>query len=96
MLTTNLKASSSDLLMATSTPATPVSQANAPTPRTDSPGAWRHPRFNEILKRRNATVFSERHLKRAIWNGGCLLIVLLFRENLGTLYVSFLLSRNDF
>ncbi|KAI0883164.1 NPCC-domain-containing protein [Annulohypoxylon maeteangense] len=43
-----------------STPATP--------PVTDSPGTWRHPRLPEIIRRQDATNFTEKNVKRIIIN----------------------------
>ncbi|KAM5342541.1 hypothetical protein ACJ41O_013507 [Fusarium nematophilum] len=37
-------------------------------PVTDSPGTWRHPRLNEITRRRNATTFSEKNVRQIAYN----------------------------
>ncbi|KAJ6438533.1 nuclear pore complex component [Purpureocillium lavendulum] len=50
--------------MSTPVKSTPVKAL----PDTDSPGTWRHPRLNEITRRRNATTFSEKHLRRIGYN----------------------------
>ncbi|KAJ0388046.1 hypothetical protein COL922a_001029 [Colletotrichum nupharicola] len=34
----------------------------------DSPGTWRHPRLNEITRRRNATTFSEKNVRKIAYN----------------------------
>lgn len=48
------------------TPATPASKsASLATPVS---GTWRHPQFDEIARRQNATTFSERNLKQAMYN----------------------------
>ncbi|KAK1538440.1 nuclear pore complex component [Colletotrichum paranaense] len=53
---------------------TPVkSTPQKPTPIVDSPGTWRHPRLNEITRRRNATTFSEKNVRRIALNVGFLL-----------------------
>ncbi|KAL3957666.1 hypothetical protein ACCO45_008244 [Purpureocillium lilacinum] len=51
--------------MSTPVKSTPVKAA---LPETDSPGTWRHPRLNEITRRRNATTFSEKNLRRIGYN----------------------------
>ncbi|ROT39255.1 nuclear pore complex component [Sodiomyces alkalinus F11] len=37
-------------------------------PVTDSPGTWRHPRLDEIARRRNATTFSDKNVRRIFWS----------------------------
>ncbi|KAJ3458472.1 hypothetical protein MRS44_012581 [Fusarium solani] len=37
-------------------------------PVTDSPGTWRHPRLDEITRRRNATTFSEKNVRQIAYN----------------------------
>lgn len=58
---------------------TPVKQASAPiTSVTDSPGTWRHPRLNEITRRRNATTFSDKNVRQMAFSvGGIIFIWLL-------------------
>ncbi|KAM3511103.1 hypothetical protein MY11210_005277 [Beauveria gryllotalpidicola] len=52
--------------MATPARATPVKAA--PASVTDSPGTWRHPRLDEITRRREATTFSEKNVRRIAYN----------------------------
>ncbi|OAA75756.1 Nuclear pore complex component [Akanthomyces lecanii RCEF 1005] len=52
--------------MSTPTTSTPVK--GAPASATDSPGTWRHPRLNEITRRREATTFSEKNVRRIAYN----------------------------
>lgn len=52
-------------IMSTPVKSTPVKAA---LPETDSPGTWWHPRLNEITRRRNATTFSEKNLRRIGYN----------------------------
>ncbi|KAJ6789694.1 hypothetical protein PWT90_00558 [Aphanocladium album] len=52
--------------MSTPTKATPIK--GAPPSATDSPGTWRHPRLNEITRRREATTFSEKNVRRIAYN----------------------------
>jgi nucleoporin POM34 len=46
---------------------TPVKQT-APAAATESPGTWRHPRLDEITRRRDATNFSEKNVRRIAYN----------------------------
>lgn len=44
---------------------TPIKKPTAPPPAvTDSPGTWRHPRLDEITRRRNATTFSQKNVRQ--------------------------------
>ncbi|EFX02657.1 nuclear pore complex protein [Grosmannia clavigera kw1407] len=52
----------------------------------DSPGNWRHPRMDEITRRRSANVFTESNLKTAIYNGLALGVVYVARTANGTVY----------
>lgn len=45
---------------------TPVKLATEPKVSTDSPGTWRHPRLNEITRRRNATTFSDKNVRQIV------------------------------
>ena len=47
---------------------TPVRTPVKAGPATDSPGTWRHPRIDEITRRRNATTFSEKNVRRIAYN----------------------------
>lgn len=59
--------------------ATPKTQtATAPLISTPSPGTWRHPRFDEITRRKNAATFDEENARKLIWNGGALLLLWIF------------------
>jgi nucleoporin POM34 len=55
--------------MSTPVKSTPVKAA----PVTDSPGTWRHPRLDEITRRRNATTFTEKNVKQIAYNAIALL-----------------------
>lgn len=46
-------------------PSTPVAQS---TPSTPQPGKWTHPRMDEIVRRQNASTFSERNLTKVVYN----------------------------
>ncbi|KAM4056168.1 nuclear pore complex component domain-containing protein [Hirsutella rhossiliensis] len=59
---------------------TPVRSTRADvSPIPDSPGTWRHPRLNEITRRRNATTFSEKNVRRIAYNVIALLIMWSFQ-----------------
>jgi nucleoporin POM34 len=49
---------------AKSTPTKPT----VASPATDSPGTWRHPRLDEITRRRNATTFTEKNVRQIAYN----------------------------
>ncbi|KAH7251785.1 nuclear pore complex component-domain-containing protein [Fusarium tricinctum] len=55
---------------------------------TDSPGTWRHPRLDEITRRRNATTFSEKNVRQIAYNVVALLgfwsAQLLAKLNIGS------------
>ncbi|EQK99291.1 nuclear pore complex component [Ophiocordyceps sinensis CO18] len=56
--------------------ATPVKSTRADvSPIPDSPGTWRHPRLNEITRRRNAATFSEKNVRRIACNVIALLVM---------------------
>ncbi|OTA67824.1 NPCC-domain-containing protein [Hypoxylon sp. EC38] len=47
---------------------TPQKSAPATPPVTESPGTWRHPRLPEIIRRQDATNFTEKNIKRIAIN----------------------------
>lgn len=50
-----------------------------PTPdESRTPGKWRHPHLNEIVRRQNAATFGDRNVRRLIWNGAALLATWFF------------------
>lgn len=57
-------------------PITPTSSA----PSTPQTGTWRHPRFDEITRRQNASTFSDRNIKRVLYNVGCLFALWLVEK----------------
>ncbi|KIH88035.1 nuclear pore complex protein [Sporothrix brasiliensis 5110] len=57
--------------------ATPSRAAPSTPILTDSPGNWRHPRMDEITRRRAATVFTETNLKTFVYNVLALVVVFL-------------------
>lgn len=75
-----------------SRPSTPSSRippalSNPSTPQT---GSWKHPRFDEIVKRQRASVFSDSNLRRILYNVGGLIALWFLshfvQDNLPTVY----------
>lgn len=60
-----------------STPGTQSTQASIVTP---SPGTWRHPKFDEIARRQDASTFNEKNVRMILWNAGFLLVTFSFRN----------------
>ncbi|KAF9891264.1 hypothetical protein FE257_004828 [Aspergillus nanangensis] len=57
-----------------SLPSTPKAPS-APTPRPDesqTPGKWRHPQLDEVIRRQNAATFGDRNIRKLAWNGSAL------------------------
>ncbi|RDL40942.1 Uncharacterized protein BP5553_00921 [Venustampulla echinocandica] len=53
---------------AVSTPARPSTPANPAQPSTPPTGTWRHPKLNEIVRRQNASTFTERNVRIILYN----------------------------
>ena len=71
-----------------STPATPVVPASkSVSPATPVTGTWRHPQFDEIARRQNATTFSDRNLKQVIYNMGGVVLLWVVARFLWNKYV---------
>ncbi|CAK7566071.1 MAG: hypothetical protein SEPTF4163_004004 [Sporothrix epigloea] len=66
---------------------TPVKAASATPDITDSPGNWRHPRIEEITRRRATTVFTEANLKTFVYNALALAMVFLMGNASGSPFV---------
>ncbi|KAE8352755.1 nuclear pore complex component-domain-containing protein [Aspergillus coremiiformis] len=63
-----------------SAPSTPRA-APSPAPTSDesrTPGKWRHPQLNEIVRRQNAGTFGEHNIRRLLWNGAALIATWIF------------------
>ncbi|EPS37752.1 hypothetical protein H072_8560 [Dactylellina haptotyla CBS 200.50] len=58
-------------------PTTPSRTAAAPPNGQGTPGSWKHPKFDEILRRQDARSFSDRRLTQALKNGGALAVSLI-------------------
>lgn len=66
-------------------PSTPVKMALAPPALiSDSPGTWRHPRLNEITRRRNATTFSEKNVRQIVYGVSGIVLIWVLRALLRT------------
>ncbi|TGJ79369.1 hypothetical protein E0Z10_g9388 [Xylaria hypoxylon] len=50
------------------------------TPITESPGTWRHPHHREITKRKEASILTEKNIRRIIINF-LLLVILIFLQS---------------
>ncbi|EAW12677.1 putative nuclear pore complex component [Aspergillus clavatus NRRL 1] len=63
-----------------SAPSTPKA-ASAPAPASEdarTPGKWRHPYLNEVVRRQNAGTFGDRNVRKLMWNGGALVATWFF------------------
>jgi len=60
-------------------PSTPVAQTST-TPSTPQTGTWRHPRLDEIARRQNATSFTDRNVKKILYNIGCFVVLWLLEK----------------
>ncbi|KAI1169324.1 nuclear pore complex component-domain-containing protein [Nemania serpens] len=49
------------------------------TPITESPGTWRHPRIQEISRRRRESTFTDKNLYRLTWNSGAVVTLFFLR-----------------
>jgi nucleoporin POM34 len=58
---------------------TPVKQTTAPA-ATDSPGNWKHPRLAEITRRQSQNVFSEKNIRKMVYNAVALVSLGLVRQ----------------
>lgn len=60
----------------------------APAAAAESPGNWTHPRLKEIARRRNATTFNDKNVRRIVQNAGAIAAMfalrLAFRSFVGT------------
>ncbi|XXH00549.1 minichromosome maintenance protein 5 [Hypoxylon texense] len=54
--------------MAQTTSVSTPQKQSAATPVTDSPGTWRHPRMQEIIRRQEAATFTDKNLRRIVVN----------------------------
>ncbi|KAJ5688915.1 hypothetical protein N7462_003307 [Penicillium macrosclerotiorum] len=70
-------------------PATPASGGSG------TPGKWRHPQLNEIVRRQNAATFGDKNLRSVIWNGISLVLTWVFGGTLKS-YVRYLFGNDPF
>ncbi|KAL8790146.1 MAG: hypothetical protein Q9195_006526 [Heterodermia aff. obscurata] len=58
-------------------PSTPKSQIAPNAVSTPSPGNWSHPRFDEIQRRQNANSLGDQDVRKILWNGIALALLIL-------------------
>lgn len=58
-----------------SLPSTPKPASGVTTPQSGTPGKWRHPQLNEIVRRQNAATFGDKNVRKLVWNGVALVMV---------------------
>jgi nucleoporin POM34 len=66
-------------------PSTPVAQSSPSTPQT---GTWRHPKLDEIVRRQNATTFSDRNVKKILYNVGGIIAAFFLARSLWDMYAA--------
>ncbi|PLB45966.1 nuclear pore complex component [Aspergillus steynii IBT 23096] len=74
-------------------PSTPRA-VSAPTPTADqsrTPGKWRHPQLDEIVRRQNARTFGDQNIRSIVWNTIALVAVRAYGDTVQS-YSSSLLS----
>ena len=74
--------------LVTTTPKLQTAIATAPLTSTPSPGTWRHPRFGEITRRKNAATFDGENVRKLVWNGGALLLLWILDRFMDSKYAS--------
>ena len=55
-----------------SIPSTPTARTVPRPVVTPTTGSWEHPKFDEIARRQSQATFTDRNVKRILWNGGAL------------------------
>lgn len=56
-----------------------------PTPEgTLTPGKWRHPQLDEIVRRQNAATFDQKNVKKLVWNSAALVLSWTFGSTFKT------------
>lgn len=63
--------------------ATPIRPSRPSTPATQSPstpGKWRHPQFEEIIRRQQATTFSDQNVSKIVYNVVALFSLWVFQK----------------
>lgn len=53
-------------------------------PAAESPGNWTHPRLKEIARRRNATTFTDKNVRRIVQNAAAIAALYSLRYAIGT------------
>ncbi|KAK4868140.1 hypothetical protein LT330_007338 [Penicillium expansum] len=70
-----------------SLPSTPkaTSPVAPPIPEgTLTPGKWRHPQLDEIVRRQHAATFDQKNVKKLVWNGAALIMSWTFGSTFKT------------
>ncbi|KAI9765314.1 MAG: hypothetical protein M1840_007513 [Geoglossum simile] len=62
-------------MASTAGPSTPISSSSQPpkSASASSTGTWRHPRFDDIVRRQSASTFTDSNVKKILWNAGTLI-----------------------
>jgi len=68
----------------------PTPSANGPVPSPQT-GTWRHPQFDEIARRQNASNFSDRNVRKIVYNFGGLMTIWMLGRVLWESLPNFLL-----
>ncbi|KAL4917972.1 nuclear pore complex component-domain-containing protein [Aspergillus aurantiobrunneus] len=63
----------------------PSTPKPAPTPaptseKAQTPGKWRHPQLNEIVRRQHAGTFGDQNMRKLVWNGFALFATWAFGD----------------
>ncbi|PYI18546.1 NPCC-domain-containing protein [Aspergillus japonicus CBS 114.51] len=66
-------------------PSTPKAATAAstivPVPdQSQTPGKWRHPHLDEVVRRQNAGTFGDRNINKLVWNGAALFATCVFGD----------------
>ncbi|GKZ66858.1 hypothetical protein AnigIFM50267_000946 [Aspergillus niger] len=69
--------------MASPAPPSTPKAASAPAATPDgsqTPGKWRHPHLNEVVRRQNAGTFGDRNINKLVWNTAALFATWVFGD----------------
>ncbi|RDW88216.1 hypothetical protein BP6252_00248 [Coleophoma cylindrospora] len=75
-------------------PSTPNGKSS--TPATPLTGTWRHPQFDEIARRQNASTFTDRNFRKIMYNVGGLVLLYLVESSLATSFPRSYHAASDF
>ncbi|CZR56345.1 uncharacterized protein PAC_06233 [Phialocephala subalpina] len=74
-------------------PSTPVAQTASSVPQT---GTWRHPKMDEIVRRQNASSFTDRNVRNILYNSGGILTAFFVARALWESFPSFFADGKSF